>query len=122
MNVGLTASVMTVVGERDTALALGSGEVPVLGTPRVVALVEEATVAAVRDALRPGETSVGTRVELEHLRASAVGATVEAHATVDAVDGARLEFAVRVTQDGREVARGRVTRQVVDRERFLARL
>ncbi|HET6818911.1 MAG TPA: hotdog domain-containing protein [Mycobacteriales bacterium] len=122
MDIGLSASVRLVVGEQDTAVALGSGDVPVLGTPRVVALVEEATVAAVRDALAPTQTTVGTRVDVEHLRASAVGATVEVLATLEIVEGSRLQFAVAVTQDGREVARGRVTRQVVDRERFLSRL
>ncbi|HET7310432.1 MAG TPA: hotdog domain-containing protein [Mycobacteriales bacterium] len=122
MHVGLTASVALVVGDADTAVALGSGDVPVLGTPRVVALVEQATVAAVRDALDAGQTTVGTHIDLEHLRPSAVGATVEARATLVTLDGRRLEFAVAVTQDGEEVARGRVVRQVVDRERFLSRL
>ena len=57
-------------------MALGSGDVPVLATPRVVALVEEATVAAIAAALAPGQTTVGTRVELDHLAATPVGRTV----------------------------------------------
>jgi predicted thioesterase len=119
---GLVGVIVHVVSREDTAAVLGSGDVPVLGTPRVVALVEAASVAAVRDALEPTQTTVGVHIDLEHLRPSAVGATVEAQAMLDAVDGNRLEFAVSVTQDGREVARGRLERQIVDRERFLSRL
>jgi len=111
-----------VVTREDTAVVLKSGDVPVLGTPRVVALVEEAGVSAVRDALEDGEATVGTHIDLEHLRATAVGATVEATATLEAVDGPRLEFVVTVRQDGREIARGRLVRAVVDRKRFLSRL
>ena len=118
MRTGLTGTAGLVVGERDTAVALGSGEVPVLGTPRVVALAEEATVAAVQGELGEGETTVGVHVDLEHLRPSAVGADVQAEATLTGVDGRRLTFAVSVTQDGREVARGVVERVVVDRSSF----
>jgi fluoroacetyl-CoA thioesterase len=122
VDIGLTGSVVHVVSQQDTALALRSGDVPVLGTPRVVALVEEASVAAVREALREGETTVGTHVDVEHVRASAVGATVEARATLESVEGRRLEFAVAVSEGGREVARGRVVRAVLDREKFLGLL
>ena len=119
---GLVGVIVHVVSPGDTASALGSGDVPVLGTPKVVALVEEACVAAVGRALDDGQTTVGTRVDVEHLRASSVGATVEAKATLDVVEDKRLEFAVSVTDAGREVARGRVVRAVVDRDRFVSRL
>jgi predicted thioesterase len=118
---GLTATATLTVTEADTAVALRSGDVPVLATPRVVALAEEATVAAVAGALGPGRTSVGTRVELEHLAPSILGSIVVAHARLDAVDGRRLSFAVSVVDGPTEVARGRVDRVVVERERFLAR-
>jgi predicted thioesterase len=119
---GLTATVELTVTDADTAVALRSGDVPVLATPRVVALVEEATVAAVGPALAVGQTTVGSRVDLAHLAASAVGATVVASARLDAVDGRRLAFSVSVSQDATEVARGQVERVVVDRERFLAQV
>jgi fluoroacetyl-CoA thioesterase len=122
MEVGLTASVVHVVGQEDTAVALGSGDVSVLGTPRVVALAEAATIAALAGRLPDGHTSVGTRVEVDHLHASAVGARVVATAVLDVVEAARLEFQVRVAEGEREVARGRVVRAVVDRQRFLSRL
>ena len=119
MQPGLTGTVSLRVTAADTATALGSGDVDVLGTPRVVALAEAATVAAVRDHLETGQTSVGTRVELDHLRPSAIGAEVRADAHLDAVDGRRLTFAVQVVEGDTVVARGSVTRTLVDRDRFV---
>jgi predicted thioesterase len=87
--------------------------VPVLGTPRVLALAERATVAAVAGALEAGATMVGTRVELDHLAPSPVGAEMEVTAVVERVVGRQLEFAVRVADGDRPVARGRITRMVV---------
>lgn len=104
----------------DTARALGSGDVEVLGTPRALALTEAATVKAAAACLAPGQTTVGTRVELDHLAPSAVGATVRAEATLVYRAGRRLTFDVRVTQGDRTVATGRITRAIVDRESFQA--
>jgi len=112
------------VGDEDTALAVGSGSLPVLGTPRLLAWCEAATCAAIEDALAGGETSVGTRVQLEHLAASPVGAAVEVTATTAYVDGRLHRFTVsaRHAADGKVVASGEVTRVVVDAERFLSRI
>jgi fluoroacetyl-CoA thioesterase len=116
------AVVEHVVGEGDTAVALGSGDVPVLGTPRLVALAEAATVAALRGRLDEGRTSVGTRVELDHLAASPVGATVRVRAELTGSDGRTLRFAVTAHDGaGTLVGRGTVTRAVVDRARFVGR-
>lgn len=104
--------------DHDTASAIGSGEVHVLATPRVLALAEAATVAALAGALDAASTTVGRRVELDHLAPSPVGAEVTATAELSEVAGRRLTFNVRVTQDGREVARARIVRAVVDRARF----
>ena len=115
----MTASVELVVGDEDTAIALGSGTVAVLGTPRVVALVEAAAVAAVASALEPGKTTVGTRIELDHLVPSALGDRVTAHADLTAVDGRRITFSVHaVAADGQVVARGIHNRAVVDEAKF----
>ena len=112
------------VGDDDTAAALGSGSLPVLGTPRLLAWCEAATCAAVEPALGAGETSVGTRVEIEHVRASRVGTTVEVTATPLHRDGRLHRFGVvaREVDGGRVLGTGEVTRVVVDAERFLARL
>jgi predicted thioesterase len=125
--VGLEAALSFDVSDDDTALALGSGDVPVLATPRLVAWLEAATVECLAAVLDAGTTSVGTRVEVEHVAPSPVGAAVVARASVSYVDGrlVRFEVAAEHTVGGRDpevVATGRVTRVVVDRERFLARL
>jgi predicted thioesterase len=110
-----------VVGDEDTAAAVGSGDVPVLATPRLLALAEAATVEAVKGRLGDGRTSVGTRVELEHRAASPVGSRVTVEAELEEVDGTRLVFAVGAVDERGPVAGGRVERVVVERERFLAR-
>ena len=112
------------VTDDDTAAALGSGSLPVLATPRLLAWCEAATCTAIEDQLREGETSVGTRVSLEHLAASPVGAEVEVTASPAYVDGRlhRFTVAARHTGDGKLVGNGEVTRVVVDAERFLSRL
>ena len=121
-----SASVTHVVGPDDTAAALGSGDLPVLGTPRLLAWCEEATVAAAAPSLGPGETTVGTRVDLAHERATAVGTEVRVRADLVHRDGRLLRFSVVAEQeaDGAAVVagRGEVTRVVVDPARFLARL
>src|SRR2546430_10364028 len=119
---GLSARVALTVTEADTAQTLGWGDVPVLGTPRVVALVEAATLRATARYLPTGTTTVGTRVELEHLSATPIGGTVTAEARLSTVDGKRLAFAVTVHDGDRLAARGTVERALVDRERFLARV
>lgn len=123
---GLHATLHREVAPDDTARALGSGDLDVLGTPRLLAWFEEATVAAVAPMIDAGRTTVGTRVDLAHERASAVGAGVSVRADLVHVDGRLLRFEVvaeRESEAGTSVvARGQVTRVVVDRDRFLARL
>ena len=124
MNEPLAATLTFTVGDDDTASALGSGSLPVLATPRLLAWCEAATCAAIEPALPDGGTSVGTRVSLEHQAASPVGAEVEVSASATYVDGRlhRFTVAARHTGDGRLVGTGEVTRVVVDAERFLSRL
>ena len=109
------------VTDADTAPALGSGEVPVLATPRLIAWLEAATVRAAAPFTGPGETTVGTAVRVRHLRATGVGEWVEVSARPPARAGAsRLAFAVRaVDAAGRLVAEGEIERAVVDRRQFL---
>jgi predicted thioesterase len=127
------------VTDGDTSIALGSGDVPVLATPRLLAWLEAATCAAAEAAGATGvtggtgstddgagggdRTSVGTRVSVEHLLATPVGGRVEVSAELVHGDGRLLRFTVAATDAaGRLVATGEVTRVVVDRSRFLARL
>ena len=116
-----TASVTHTVTADDTARALGSGDLDVLGTPRVLAWLEEATCAALDVA--PERTSVGTRMELEHVTACPVGSVVTSTATSVYSDGRLVRFQVAATDaSGGLIASGEITRVVVDRERFLARI
>jgi fluoroacetyl-CoA thioesterase len=120
----MEATLTFTVTEADTAQAIGSGSLPVLGTPRLLAWCEAASCAAVDPSLAAGETSVGTRVELEHRAASAVGHVVEVTASESYTDGRlrRFSVAARHAGDGRVLATGEITRVVVDAERFLDRL
>jgi predicted thioesterase len=124
MESGQSATLQFEVTEADTAAAVGSGDLAVLGTPRLLAWCEAATCAAIADSLEESQTSVGTRVSLEHLAASPVGERVEVQAGVAYVDGRLVRFSVAATHvsDGKVVGTGEVTRVVVDRERFLARV
>ncbi len=104
----LSATLRFTVTDADTASALGSGDLPVLGTPRLLAWCEAATCAAIAPALPPGGTSVGTRVELEHQAASAVGREVEVSAAASYVDGRLHRFTVAARHVvGRRARRGR---------------
>jgi fluoroacetyl-CoA thioesterase len=119
LRTGLTARADLVVGQQDTAIALGSGDVPVLATPRVLALAEEATVSAIGGVLPAGRTSVGTRAELRHRAPTGVGRTVTADAILIGVDGRKLTFDITVRDGDDVVATAVVERVVVDRDRFL---
>jgi fluoroacetyl-CoA thioesterase len=119
MEPGLEATVEQTVKEDMTAEKLGSGDVSVLGTPAVLALVEAAAVEAVREAVGEGETSVGAFVELSHGAPTSVGAAVRATATLKKVDGRKLGFEFTVADPAGEVARGTHRRVIVRVDEFL---
>jgi fluoroacetyl-CoA thioesterase len=110
------------VTDTDTAAAMGSGDVPVLATPRLIAWMEAATVRAVAGFLGRGQTTVGIAIRIEHRRATPVGGSVEITATPPRdVVGSRLTFHVQaVDGSGVVVAAGEIDRAIVDRLRFLA--
>ncbi|MDH3301906.1 MAG: thioesterase family protein [Acidimicrobiia bacterium] len=122
ISVGDTVTLGFTVHEEDTAIAVGSGDVPVLGTPRLVAWCEAATVAAATDGLGAGQTTVGTNVSIDHLAPTAVGGSVSVMASVSAVDGRQITYEVSAVDDNGPIGQGTVTRVVVDRERFISRL
>ena len=119
---GSSASVDLTVGDDDTAIAMKSGAVPVLATPRLIALSEEACILVVEGKLDNGATTVGQRVQVDHLQPTPVGNRVTAEATLETVQGRRLTFTVSVNDDRVLVAAGRITRVVVDTGRFLDKL
>ncbi len=121
LDAGLAASVTHTVTEADTALAQGTGTVPVMATPYVVVLAEQAAVQAVANNLPAGHTTVGYRVQLDHLAPVAVGEVVTAEAVLETIEGRRLVFRVSVKYRAGLVAAGRITRVAVEEDRFLAR-
>jgi fluoroacetyl-CoA thioesterase len=118
---GLSARVELTVTDADTAQSLGSGDVPVLGTPRLLALAEAATVAATARQMPGGLTTVGVRAEVEHRAPTPVGRHVTALATLAKVDGRRLLFEVAVRDGDDLVAEVRVERMMLDRRRFISK-
>jgi fluoroacetyl-CoA thioesterase len=118
---GLSSRVELTVTDSDTAQAVGSGDVPVLGTPRLIALAEAATVAATAARIESGMTTVGTRIEFDHQAATAVGRRVTVLASLAKIDGRRLVFDIVVREGETQVAQGRVERMIVDRHRFVAK-
>ena len=118
---GLSARVELTVTDADTAQSLGSGDVPVLATPRVLSLAEAATVVATSRQMPGGVTTVGTRAEVEHKAPTPVGRRVTATATLAKVDGRKLLFEVEVRDGDAVVAEVRVERVLLDRQRFIAK-
>lgn len=118
---GLTGVVTREVSEANTAIALGSGDVPVFATPALASLVEAAAVAALRDVLDEGQTTVGVQLEIQHLAATPVGMTVRAEARLMAVEGRRLTFRVSAADATEQIGVGTHQRVIVDRARFMHR-
>lgn len=118
---GLMGEIERKVTEDDTAQRWGSGLVPVLGTPTLVALMENAAVEALAGHLPPGQTSVGGRMDLRHLAPTPVGMGVRARAELLEVDGRRLLFKVEAWDEAERIGEATHERFVVDRDRFVAK-
>lgn len=119
LKIGLRGTATMRVSPENTAQAWGSGEVPVFGTPSLVALLETAAVNAVAGRLEPGETTVGTWIEVSHLAASPVGVVATAEAELTAVDDRKLTFSVVAHDHRQKIGEGRHQRVIVSRQRFL---
>lgn len=119
---GLTHTSQLTVNEAVTAVAMGSGDMPVLATPSMMALMENAAMLAVADHLPVGCTTVGGHITSFHLKPSKLGDTVTATATVTRVDGKKIEFKVEAHCGDTLLGEGTHLRFVVDREKFLSRL
>jgi predicted thioesterase len=118
---GLTGAASGEVTVANTAIALGSGDVPVFATPALAGLMEAAAVDALCDALDEGQTTVGVQLDLQHLAATPVGMTVRAEARLMTVEGRRLTFRVSAADATEQIGVGTHQRVIVDRERFMHR-
>ena len=119
---GLTHTSQLTVTEAVTAIAMGSGDMPVLATPAMMALMENAAMLAVADHLPEGCTTVGGQITSSHLKPSKLGDTVMATATVTRVDGKKIEFRVEAHCGDTLLGGGTHLRFIVDREKFISRL
>jgi len=111
-----------VVIDEWAAPSMGSGTVPVLATPALVALMEQAAVRALEGRLPPGQTSVGVRIDVRHLAATPPGMRVRAQATLVAAEGRRLTFQIEAWDDVEKVGEAVHERVLVDTERFMERV
>lgn len=111
-----------VVTQGNTAEYIGSGDMPVLATPAMVALMENAAMLAAAPDLPEGSTTVGASISTSHLKPSALGAAITARAELVSVDGRRLTFRVEAYDGGEKIGEGEHVRYIVEREKFLARL
>lgn len=118
---GLVGETEALVSEADTAARWGSGLVPVLGTPTLVALMEAAAVAALSEHLPIGQTSVGGRIDVRHIAATPVGMHVRARAELVQVEGRRLVFRVLAWDGVEQIGEATHERFVVNEERFVAK-
>lgn len=119
---GLTHTSTLIVTAQDTALYQGSGDMEVLATPRMMALMENAAMLAVKDELPEGSTTVGGHIESSHIRPSKVGAEITATATVTKVEGKKIYFDIKAQMNDVIIGEGIHLRFIVDREKFLSRL
>lgn len=122
LETGLTYTSRLTVGNENTAIALGSGDMPVLATPAMIALMENAAMLAVAPALEEGDTTVGGHIESSHLRPTPVGAEVSATATLEKVEGRKLYFKIIAHQGDKIIGEGTHLRFIVNREKFLAKI
>lgn len=122
LETGLTHTSSLTVTEALTAKAMGSGDLPVLATPAMMALMENAAMTAVAPELPEGSTTVGGHIESSHLKPTPVGAEVKAEATLTKIDGRKLYFTVKAMQGDTIIGEGTHLRFIVDREKFMSKL
>ena len=122
VSIGLKHTSECTVTEELTAVKVGSGDMPVLATPMMIALMENAAMLAVRDELPAGCTTVGGHIDTSHIKPSKVGDIVRAEAEVTKVDGKRIEFKVSAYSGDMLLGEGTHLRFVVDRDKFMSKL
>ena len=119
---GLTHTSQLTVTQAVTAIEMGSGDMPVLATPAMMALMENAAMLAVAGHLPEGSTTVGGHIASSHIKPSKLGDTVTATATVTRVEGKKIEFKVEARCGDTLLGEGTHLRFIVDRNKFMSRL
>lgn len=119
---GLTYTRTYRVTDADSALNCESGDLLVLATPRLIALLENAAMLCVSDRLAEGDTTVGGYVELSHLKPTAIGSEIIVAAKLERIVGRKLHFAISATEGDKSIGSGFHIRVVVNREKFMSAL
>lgn len=119
---GLTYTCTRTVEEHHLAVNVGSGDLRVLATPSMMALMEEAAMRTVAPHLPEGATTVGGQISSSHVKPTAHGRTVSATATLVEVEGRKLKFTVTASDDEGIIGEGEHLRFIVDKVKFMARL
>ncbi len=119
---GLSASSTVTVTDKNTAITLGSGDLEVFATPAMVALMENAAAKAIAPYLAEGDSSVGTEINVTHIKASAIGAEIVASAVVVEVNGREVTFNVGARDGESLIGEGTHKRFVINAERFISKL
>lgn len=122
MDIGLTHTSRMIVSEEQSALKLGSGDLRVLGTPAMLALMEHASMQAVASQLPAGSTTVGSHISSSHIKPTAIGKVIEATATLITVENRKLTFKVVATDENGTIGEGEHIRYIVDKEKFISKL
>jgi len=122
LKAGLRGAAAIKVDDSNTAMAYGSGSVNVFATPALIGLMEKAALSSVDPLLPEGYTTVGTKVDVEHIAATPVGGSVEARSELREIDGRRLVFTVEAFDDREQVGKGTHERFLVPTEKFLQRV
>ena len=122
METGLTYTSTVVVSKENVAATMGSGDLNVFATPAMVALMENAAMKAVADALPEGSTTVGAEMNVTHIKPSGLGAEIVATAVLTGVEGRKLTFNVGARDAEGMIGEGVHVRYVVDREKFMAKV
>lgn len=122
LRIGLSDESTTVVERSNTALAMGSGDLPVFATPAMVALMENAAMQTVASSLSEELTTVGAEMNVTHVKPSGVGAEIVATAKLTAIDGRKLTFRVEARDAVGIIGEGTHIRYAVDRNRFLSKI
>lgn len=118
LEVGITRTESIMVTEENTAAALGSGTVKVFGTPAMINLIEYTCAQSVQSELEPGQTTVGTHLDISHDAATPIDMEARCTSELIEVNGRALEFKVEVVDDSGIVGRGTHSRFIVDEDKF----
>ncbi len=119
---GISFTVDHIVTSEDTASAYGSGSLEVLATPAMIALMEKTSMEAIEPYLEKGEATVGTMVNIQHLKATPVGGSITFRSVLTETDGRRLVFEVTASDRSGTIGTGKHERFIIDENRFIEKL